>query len=107
MSTAETTLEQYLLSIRVEEEDFYTSGDLKPSGEFSFWKEMDLCMKRFNMDKINLNPKKKREFTPEARDSHEPAFNYSDHNCCKLPTPPAQPRRESSGIKRKIYNKRQ
>ena len=54
---ASATPQQYILSIKVDENDFHLNGELNDQGLNSFWKEMDTCLHLFDHDKINLKPK--------------------------------------------------
>ena len=65
----------YILSIKAEERDFYINGMLTDPGQRNFWREVDLCMKKFDRDAINLKPR------PSTDGGNNP-------KCRKLPTPP-------------------
>ena len=67
--------EHLILSIKVDDMDFYKTGSLTPAGEANFWREVNECIHRFELDKINLVPR------------HQKKDVYSD-NRRKLPTPP-------------------
>ena len=58
MLASAKNITHYVLSIKVDEQDFYPVGDLTDSGEHSFWHEIDTCIHRFDRDEINLNPHK-------------------------------------------------
>ena len=75
-------IEQYMLSIKVDEQDFFKTGDLTSGGEFSFWREIDDCIKKFDQDEINLHPCK-QEIPSQTHD-----HSMTDCRRHKLLTPP-------------------
>ena len=70
----------YVLSVKVEDQDFYPAGDLTSAGETNFWHEIDTCIRRFDRDEINLNPRHRASSATPRRDS--------DTQHRKVPTPP-------------------
>ena len=79
--------QQYILSIKVDENDFHLNGELNDQGLKSFWNEIDTCLQLFDHDKINLKPKKqvdkdRRSVVPML----QPTQHMEKHR--KLPTPP-------------------
>ena len=49
--------EHYILTINAEPADFTPIGSLNGIGKIAYWKEIDLCMKRFDRGEINLKPR--------------------------------------------------
>ena len=94
------TPQNYLLSIKVEESDFHINGELSEVGQANFWKEIDNCLKLFDLDKINLKPKSSKEsgrnsmtFQRQARgsaDRDRQRDRHDNRRCSKLPTPPPE-----------------
>ena len=76
--TSATKHQQFIMSIKVEDMDFFPSGSLKGEGEYHFWCEVDTVIKNFNRDKINLKPRSRKS------DIERPSITSRR----KLPTPP-------------------
>ena len=89
LATTPAKLEHLILSIKVEEGDFYPTGSLNPDGEVNFWKEINECISKFEIDKINLKPRAKKDFTPD------PSAHHHQQHRRKMPTPPPQHRNSS------------
>ena len=50
-------ISNFILSIEVDSEEFLHGGFLSSSGKQRFWKELDLCIQKFEHREINLKPK--------------------------------------------------
>ena len=94
------TLQNYLLSIKVEEADFHINSELSEAGQANFWKEIDNCLKLFDLDKINLKPKSTKEsgqnsvtFQRQKRgsaDRDRQCDRHDNRRHSKLLTPPPE-----------------
>ena len=69
----------YVLSIQVDEHDFYPNGELTEQEQRAYWKEVNDCLALFDQDKINLKPKGLKDNNPGNRTANDQR---------KLPTPP-------------------
>ena len=49
--------DHYILTINAEPADFVATGDLNGIGKITYWKEVDLCMRKFDKGEINLRPR--------------------------------------------------
>ena len=94
---ARTHPTQYILSIKVDDNEFYPTGELTGDGKVSFWSEVDICLKRFDRNEINLKPRAIKGTETEVNDhlcrSNNSWHHSADHSCQKdesrwLPTPP-------------------
>ena len=70
-------VENLLLSIDVGE-NFHIDGNLNRDGQEIFWKELNSCMQKFELHKINLKPKAKQK--KKSKGSPVACRYYSPHD---------------------------
>ena len=87
-----TKSQHYILSIKVDEDDFYRNGELTEEGKRDFWREVDSCLKRFDREEINLKPR-------AASSKPDYDNNKSGSLRRKMPTPPLRSRSSSHADK--------
>ena len=96
-------IQHYILSIKVDKNEFYPTGALTSTGEKIFWSEVDECLRKFDRDEINLKPKSSAKKDDTANGNANAYCNSKhsnitrQHTCSpprhRLPAPPS-PRRK-------------
>ena len=73
--------QHYVLSIKVDPEEFYPNGELTLAGQHILWKEIDTCLKKFNCEEINLKPKAVRRNSKDRNIiSHRHTKHHRSHS---------------------------